>query len=71
MTNIIWKIEQLERSPADGFVTTVYYRVEATDGGYQTSTYGAVKYEQIADDGIFTPYEDLTEADVSLGFSQP
>jgi hypothetical protein len=54
-----WKINQLDRLTADGFVFTVHYTVSATDGTYNSQVYGTVGYTQT--DENYIPYADLTE----------
>jgi hypothetical protein len=56
-----WTIAQLDRSTADGLVTTVHYRVDAVDGEHSAGTYGTTSHERGED---FTPYVDLTEDQV-------
>ena len=36
-----WTIAQLDRELADGYVYTVHYRVDATDGTYSAGAYGS------------------------------
>jgi hypothetical protein len=67
MTTFDWRIPQLERLSEDGFVTTVYYTVEATDGEYKTSIYSSVDYTEKAK--MVTAFDDLTEQEV-LGWVQ-
>jgi hypothetical protein len=67
MTTFDWKISQLNRQAADGFVTQVHYRVEAKDGAYFADTYGAVAFEPTEES--FAPFDSLTEADV-IGWVQ-
>ena len=40
-----WTISQLDRELADGYVNTVHYRVDATDGTYSAGAYGSVGLE--------------------------
>ncbi len=68
MTNYLWTISQMERLTADGFVVTVHYNVSATDGTYNSSTYGTVGYTQQPGE-TFIPYADLTEA-IVVGWVQ-
>lgn len=58
-TTFEWKIANLERETADGFVFTSHYTVSANDGTYSSSAYGSVGFER-PDDLI--PFDDLTEA---------
>jgi hypothetical protein len=55
-----WKIVQLDRKTADGFVTTAHWTVTATDGDFSASAYGTCGF----DGELTTPYADLTEAQV-------
>jgi hypothetical protein len=55
-----WKIVQLDRKTADGFVTTAHWDVTLTDGEYSARAYGACGF----DGELTTPYENLTEAQV-------
>ncbi len=67
MTTFDWKISQLDRQAADGFVTQVHYRVGAVDESYRAETYGAVGFNPTEES--FAPFESLTEADV-IGWVQ-
>lgn len=55
-----WKIVQLDRKTADGFVTTAHWTVTATDGDFSASAYGSVGFSG----ELTTPYDDLTEEQV-------
>ena len=55
-----WKIVQLDRKTADGFVTTAHWTVTATDGDYSAGAYGACGF----DGELTTPYESLTKEQV-------
>lgn len=62
MTTITWKISNLDRTVADGIVTTVHYTVTAEDGTYNAGAYGSIglqRPEEGADDVI--PFADLKE----------
>jgi hypothetical protein len=59
-----WTIAQLDRELADGYVSTVHYRVDATDGTYSAGAYGSVGLEK---PDTLVPYKDLT-SDVVLGW---
>ena len=63
MTNYAWQIQQMDRLISDGFVVTVHYNVNATDGTYSANTYGTVGYTQDLTKQ-YIPYADLTEAEV-------
>lgn len=54
---ITWGISQLERETADGYVYTIHYTIEATDGTYRASAYGSQGLER--PDSLI-PYADLT-----------
>ena len=55
-----WRIIELDRKTADGFVTTAHWTVTATDGDFSASAYGTCGF----DGELTTPYADLTEAQV-------
>jgi hypothetical protein len=55
-----WKITELNRKTADGFVHTCHWTVTATDGDFSASAYGSVGFSG----ELTTPYADLTEAQV-------
>jgi hypothetical protein len=58
-----WKISNLDRNTADGFVNTVHWDASQTDGDFTASTYSTVSFTQ--EDGInYVPYAELTEAAV-------
>jgi hypothetical protein len=61
--NFTWSVVQMNRLTSDGFVVTVHYTVNAVDGDYTASTYGTVGYTEQPDEQ-YTPYADLTEAEV-------
>lgn len=61
MATITWKINQLERQSADGLVTVVHWGADAVDGEDTASIYSTVT---LARSGSFTPFADLTEAQV-------
>jgi hypothetical protein len=56
MTVFTWKITQLERELADGYVSRVHYSVYA-EGGAQS--YGSLRLER--PQGEMIPFEELTE----------
>jgi hypothetical protein len=58
----------MDRLTSDGFVVTVHYIVNATDGTYTASTYGTIGYTQQPGE-TFVPYADLTEA-IVVGWVQ-
>jgi hypothetical protein len=57
-TNYSWKIANLERETADGFVFTVHYTVNADDGTYSAGAYGSLGLER--PDNLI-PFDQLTE----------
>ena len=60
-TTFTWKVSQLERETADGFVYTAHYTVNASDGTYSSGAYGSVGLER---PDTLIPYSDLTEEQV-------
>ena len=61
VTTTTWKIGQLERETADGFVFTAHYTVDAKDDTYSAGAYGSIGFERPEN---LIPFADLTEADV-------
>ena len=57
-TTNTWKITQLERETADGYVFTAHYTVEASDETYKSGAYGSIGFERPE---TLVPYADLTE----------
>tara|TARA_R100000353_G_scaffold868_1_gene1187 strand:- start:241 stop:549 length:309 start_codon:yes stop_codon:yes gene_type:complete len=53
-----WTIAELDRELADGYVYTVHYKVDATDGTYSSGAYGSIGLEK---PDTLVPYKDLTE----------
>lgn len=58
MTTITWKIAQLDREVADGFVFTAHYTIDARDEDYSSGAYGSMNFERPEE---LIPYADLTE----------
>ena len=58
--NITWKISQLDRNTADGFVTTAHWICSGQDGDFSGSVYASCGFEG----ELSVPYEQLTEATV-------
>jgi len=54
-----WKIANLERETADGYVYTVHYTVDADDGTYSAGAYGSLGLERPEEEMI--PFDSLTE----------
>jgi hypothetical protein len=61
-TQITWKIENLDRKTADGFVTTAHWRVTAVDGDFSATIYSTASWAEDSPPAI--PYANLTEAEV-------
>ncbi len=58
-----FKISQMDRATADGFVQTVHWNASQTDGEFTASTYSTASFTK--EDGInYVPYEELTQAAV-------
>ena len=62
MSTITWKVADLDRTLADGRVSTVHYTVDARsdDEVYSAGAYGSLGLEG----DVTTPYADLTEETV-------
>ena len=58
-----FKITQMDRLTADGFVVTVHWTASQVDGDYSASTYSTVSFTEQPGQSLI-PYEDLTEAQV-------
>lgn len=58
-TTNTWRIANLERETADGYVYTAHYTVDANDGTYNAGAYGSIGLERPED--ALIPYADLTE----------
>jgi len=61
VTVTTWKIAQLERETADGFVFTAHYTVDAKNDAYSAGAYGSIGFERPEN---LIPYSDLTEDEV-------
>lgn len=59
-TTFVWKIAQLERETADGFVYKMHYTVNAADGVYTAGAYGSINLDRSEEEMI--PFSDLTES---------
>jgi len=57
-TTFSWKIANLERETADGFVYTCHYTVTADDGTYTSGAYGSLGLERPEN---LIPFSQLTE----------
>ena len=60
-TTYSWKVANLERETADGFVFTVHYTVGADNGTYTAGAYGSLGLER--PDNLI-PFDQLTEGTV-------
>jgi hypothetical protein len=60
-TVVTWRIANLERETADGFVFTSHYTVDANDGTYSAGAYGSCGFERPEN---LIPFADLTEEQV-------
>lgn len=58
-TTFTWKIAQLERETADGYVFTAHYTVDANDETYNAGAYGSIGLER--PEGDMIPFDSLTE----------
>jgi len=57
-TTFSWRIANMERETADGFVFTVHYTVSADDGVYSSGAYGSLDLERPES---LIPFDNLTE----------
>ena len=57
-TTFSWRIANMERETADGFVFTVHYTVNAEDGTYSAGAYGSLGLER--PDNLIS-FDQLTE----------
>jgi len=57
-TTFSWKIANLERETADGYVFTCHYTVNAEDGTYSSGAYGSLGLERPSKNMI--PFAELT-----------
>ena len=55
---ITWKVEELDRELADGYVYQVHYSVNGDDGTYTSRAVGSIPLEKPE---TLIPYKDLTE----------
>ena len=71
-TTYTWTVTNLYTVPVTNepdYVVTALYEVVGVDGTYSASLSNSAQFEVIADQPDFTPYADLTEAQV-LGWIQ-
>ena len=59
-----WTIPTTEYTKADGGIFTAHWRVTAVDGDYTASAYGTCGFTPDASAPDFTPYDQVTEAQV-------
>ena len=59
---IVWTVLKLERRVSDGFVLSANWMVEGRDGDISSGFFNDTTYFDPSDS--FTPYEQLTEAQV-------
>ena len=68
MTTFNWTISECDRELADGGITTAHWRVTATQTvegvDYAASSYGSCGFTPDPESGDYTPYSDVTEAEV-------
>lgn len=57
-----WRISNLERETADGYVYTAHYTVSASDDVYSAGAYGSIGFER--PEGELIPFAELTEETV-------
>ena len=55
---ITWKVEELDRELADGYVYQVHYSVNGDDGTYKSRAVGTLALEKPE---TLIPFKDLTE----------
>lgn len=60
-TTFTWKIANLERETADGFVFTAHYTIDANDETYTAGAYGSIGFERPEN---LIPYSSLQEQTV-------
>ena len=61
--SITFKISNLDRDTADGFVTTVHWTASKAEGDFSAGSYGTVGFTK--EDGVnLIPYADLTKSKV-------
>jgi hypothetical protein len=68
-TQYTWRITNMERETADGYVFTIHYTVTAEDGTYSAGAYGSLGLER--PEGSMIPYADLTEDQVVMEWLLP
>ena len=64
MMETTWAIGTCEHEVATGGITVAHWRVTAVDGDYTASAYGSCGFAPDASAPDFTPYDQVTEAEV-------
>ena len=59
---MVTTISSMERTTADGVVTTAHWNASTVDGDYSASAYGTQSFTRDADSPTLVPFADLTEA---------
>ena len=68
-TAYTWRIANLERETADGYVYTAHYTVNANDGVYSAGAYGSMGFER--PEGELIPFSGLTEDQIVMEWLLP
>jgi hypothetical protein len=68
-TSFTWRVVNLERETADGYVYTAHYTVNATDGTYSAGAYGSIGFER--PEGELIPFSQLTEDQIVMEWLLP
>ena len=63
MISTTWVVNQLERSTADDYVTTVHYSVNSVEGELTAGSYGTISFDSETSPSSAV-YADLDEATV-------
>ncbi len=61
---MITNIVSMDRTTADGVVTTAHWNASVVDGDYSASAYGSQSFTRDSDSPTLVAYADLTEAKV-------
>jgi hypothetical protein len=68
-TSFTWRVANLERETADGYVYTIHYTVDAKDDTYSAGAYGSIGLER--PEGDLIPFSELTEDQVVMEWLLP
>jgi hypothetical protein len=68
-TTYSWRIANLERETADGYVFTAHYTVTANDDTYSAGAYGSMSFER--PEGELIPFAELTEDQIVMEWLLP